>query len=102
MARNPARRKSSTRWIRAREWNRFVRPAKNLKSHGIRVGYFLQFGYPGENWSDIERTIRMVRDTAPDDIGVSVSYPLPGTKIPRECGAELGDKLNWRIAMICP
>ena len=35
---------------------------ENLKSHGIRVGFFLQFGYPGETWADIERTIRMVRD----------------------------------------
>jgi anaerobic magnesium-protoporphyrin IX monomethyl ester cyclase len=53
--------------------------ARKLREAGIRVGFFLQFGYPGEEFSDIEATLRMVRDFRPDDIGVSVSYPLPGT-----------------------
>src|SRR3954470_16912141 len=52
---------------------------KNLASHGIRACLFLQFGYVGEEWEDIEATIRMVRDVQPDDVGISVSYPLPGT-----------------------
>ena len=46
---------------------------------GIEVGFFLQFGYPGEEWEDIEATLALVRELRPDDIGVSVSYPLPGT-----------------------
>ena len=49
------------------------------KAAGIDVGLFLQFGYPGETWTDIEATLQMVREIEPDDIGVSVSYPLPGT-----------------------
>jgi anaerobic magnesium-protoporphyrin IX monomethyl ester cyclase len=69
---------------------------ENLRRHGIRAGFFLQFGYPGETWSEIDQTIRMVRDTAPDDIGVSVSYPLPGTKFHDRVASELGDKVNWR------
>ena len=52
---------------------------ENLRRHGIRACYFLQFGYPGETWAEIEKTIALVRETRPDDIGVSVSYPLPGT-----------------------
>jgi anaerobic magnesium-protoporphyrin IX monomethyl ester cyclase len=68
---------------------------ENLRRHGIRAGFFLQFGYPGETWEDIERTVRMVRETAPDDIGVSVSYPLPGTKFHARVAAQLGDKVNW-------
>jgi anaerobic magnesium-protoporphyrin IX monomethyl ester cyclase len=54
--------------------------ATNLHAQGIKIAFFLQFGYPGENRSDIEATLRMVRDCRPDDIGMSVSYPLPGTK----------------------
>src|SRR5579862_856108 len=69
---------------------------ENLKRHGIRVGYFLQFGYPGETWADIEKTIRMVRETRPDDIGVSVSYPLRGTKFYEQVVAGMGEKENWR------
>jgi radical SAM superfamily enzyme YgiQ (UPF0313 family) len=68
---------------------------ENLRRHGIRACFFLQFGYPGETLQDIERTIQMVRDTAPDDIGVSVSYPLPGTKFYERVSAELGAKENW-------
>jgi anaerobic magnesium-protoporphyrin IX monomethyl ester cyclase len=68
---------------------------ENLRRHGIRACFFLQFGYPGETLQDIERTIQMVRENAPDDIGVSVSYPLPGTKFYERVSAELGGKENW-------
>ena len=67
----------------------------NLRAHGMRTGLFLQFGYPGENWEDIQRTIRMVRRTRPDEIGVSVAYPLPGTKFYNLVEAQLGAKKNW-------
>ena len=30
---------------------------ENLRRHGIRACYFLQFGYPGETWAEIEQTI---------------------------------------------
>jgi anaerobic magnesium-protoporphyrin IX monomethyl ester cyclase len=37
----------------------------------------------------------MVRECAPDDIGISVSYPLPGTKFYERVKLELGEKQNW-------
>ena len=67
----------------------------NLRAHGIRTGLFLQFGYPGENWEDIQSTIRMVRRARPDDIGVSVAYPLPRTKFYDLVKGQLGAKQNW-------
>lgn len=67
----------------------------NLRRHGIRACFFLQFGYPGETWADIEATIRMVRETAPDDVGISVSYPLPDTKFHQIVCAGMGAKANW-------
>jgi len=69
---------------------------ENLRRHGIRACFFLQFGYPGESWNDIEATIRMVRETQPDDVGVSVSYPLPGTRFHQLVSSQLGEKANWR------
>jgi anaerobic magnesium-protoporphyrin IX monomethyl ester cyclase len=69
--------------------------ADRLHRAGIEVGFFLQFGYPGEDRVDIEKTLQMVRDCAPDDIGISVSYPLPGTKFFEGVKAELGEKQNW-------
>ena len=68
---------------------------ENVRRHGIRACFFLQFGYPGETWEDIEGTLRLVRETGPDDIGVSVSYPLPRTKFYGLVSAQLGAKQNW-------
>jgi anaerobic magnesium-protoporphyrin IX monomethyl ester cyclase len=66
-----------------------------LRQAGIRACYFLQFGYPGEGWREIQQTIALVRTTRPDDIGVSVSYPLPNTVFHRKVQSELGRKRNW-------
>ena len=69
--------------------------ARLLQANGIEVGFFLQFGYPGERWDDVQKTLKMVRECAPDDIGISVSYPLPGTKFFERVKLELGEKQNW-------
>ena len=71
------------------------RAAKLLRENGIEVGFFLQFGYPGETWEDVQKTLKMVRECMPDDIGISVSYPLPGTKFYERVKLELGEKQNW-------
>jgi radical SAM superfamily enzyme YgiQ (UPF0313 family) len=67
-----------------------------LKNAGIRVGFFLQFGYPGETRGDIEKTIQLVRECDPDDIGISVSYPMPGTKFYEAVRDQLGERQNWQ------
>lgn len=69
---------------------------ENLRRHGIRACLFLQFGYLGEDWDDIERTVRMVRDVRPDDIGVSVSYPMPNTRFHQIVQEHIGAQANWR------
>jgi anaerobic magnesium-protoporphyrin IX monomethyl ester cyclase len=68
---------------------------RKCHSHGIKVAFFLQFGYPGETREDIEKTLTMVRDLMPDDIGISVSYPLPGTPFHERVREELQDRANW-------
>jgi anaerobic magnesium-protoporphyrin IX monomethyl ester cyclase len=68
---------------------------RRLEEAGIRACYFLQLGYPGETWEDLQKTIALVRDTSPNDIGVSFSYPLPGTTFFERVKAELGQKRNW-------
>ncbi|MCA9907404.1 MAG: radical SAM protein [Anaerolineae bacterium] len=68
---------------------------RQLHAHGVKVAFFLQFGYPGETRADIELTLQMVRDLLPDDIGISVSYPLPGTKFYDNVKHELGARANW-------
>jgi len=69
---------------------------RTLRRHGIRSGWFLQLGYPPEDWDDILLTRDLLRDERPDEIGVSVSYPLPGTVFHDRVVAELGARRNWR------
>ncbi|MAU00155.1 MAG: radical SAM protein [Anaerolineaceae bacterium] len=69
--------------------------AAQLQAAGIKVGFFLQFGYPGETRADIEKTLQLVRDCLPNDIGISVSYPLPGTRFHGRVAAQLGSQQNW-------
>jgi anaerobic magnesium-protoporphyrin IX monomethyl ester cyclase len=66
-----------------------------LADERIRACYFLQFGYPGETWEDIQQTIALVRNTRPDDIGISFSYPLPGTVFYERVQEQIGVKRNW-------
>jgi anaerobic magnesium-protoporphyrin IX monomethyl ester cyclase len=73
-----------------------IRTARHrLGERGIRACFFIQFGYPGETWADIEKTISLVADLLPDDIGVSVSYPLPGTAFHQMVQLDLVDRGNW-------
>lgn len=68
---------------------------KLLKSKGIKTAFFLQFGYPDEQKEDIQKTIDMVLELLPDDIGISVSYPLPGTVFYEKVEDDLKTKANW-------
>jgi anaerobic magnesium-protoporphyrin IX monomethyl ester cyclase len=67
-----------------------------LKAHGVKACWFIQLGYPGESWDDIIATRDLIRDEAPDAIGVSVSYPLPGTEFYDRVRSQLGRQRNWR------
>jgi len=66
-----------------------------LRASGVRACWFLQLGYPSEQWEDLLATRDLVRDERPDDVGVSVAYPLPGTKFHAAVQAQLGARTNW-------
>ena len=66
-----------------------------LRKYGVRPSFFIQFGYPGETKEDIGKTVRMINRLLPDSLGISVSYPLPGTVFYERVKAELKDKTNW-------
>ena len=50
---------------------------KLLQQKAVKVAYFLQLGYLGENTEDIDMTIAMLKNNKPDDIGVSGFLPAP-------------------------
>jgi anaerobic magnesium-protoporphyrin IX monomethyl ester cyclase len=67
-----------------------------FKSVGIRVGFFIQLGYMDEELTDILATRDLLDAARPDEIGVSVSYPLPGTKFYDLVKAQLRGKTHWQ------
>ena len=69
---------------------------ERLRSVGIRVGFFIQLGYIDEQIEDIIATRDLLTEAQPDEIGVSVSYPLPGTKFYDLVKAQLSAKTHWR------
>jgi anaerobic magnesium-protoporphyrin IX monomethyl ester cyclase len=68
---------------------------KAMKKAGIKPSFFIQFGYPGEDKADIALTIKMINELLPFEIGISVSYPLPGTVFYDRVKADLKKKTNW-------
>ncbi|WPV02485.1 radical SAM protein [Mucilaginibacter sp. cycad4] len=66
-----------------------------MKAHGIKPSFFIQFGYPEETRDDITLTINMINRLLPFEIGISVSYPLPGTGFYERVKTELKKKTNW-------
>ncbi|ASU35177.1 B12-binding domain-containing radical SAM protein [Mucilaginibacter xinganensis] len=73
-----------------------IREATQLmKENGIKPSFFIQFGYPGELKEDIRLTINMINELLPFEIGISVSYPLPGTSFYEKVKADLKKKTNW-------
>jgi radical SAM superfamily enzyme YgiQ (UPF0313 family) len=73
-----------------------VRKASTLlRNAGISQAFFLQLGFPGEEADDIRATISLIEELLPDDIGISVTYPLPGTRFYEAVKKELREKQHW-------
>jgi anaerobic magnesium-protoporphyrin IX monomethyl ester cyclase len=66
-----------------------------LAEQDIRVGFFLMLGYPGEGIEELLATRDLLSTAKPDDVGVSVAYPLAGTKFHDTVREELGAQINW-------
>ena len=66
-----------------------------LKKHQMKPSFFIQFGYLGETKKDIRKTIDMINELLPHSIGISVSYPLPGTVFYEKVKNDLHEKTNW-------
>jgi anaerobic magnesium-protoporphyrin IX monomethyl ester cyclase len=73
-----------------------IRQARELlRQYGVRAAFFIQYGYLHETVEDINKTINLITETLPDDIGISVSYPLPGTSFYENVRQDLINKENW-------
>lgn len=62
---------------------------------GIEVYFYIMVGYPGEEWQDIQATVRLLRDTAPDSFSSTIAYPLPGTPFYDQVRDRLISQPDW-------
>lgn len=60
--------------------NQIRSASRIIQNAGIGLGYFVMFGYPGETFSDIRQTERLLSEINPNSIGYSIAYPVPGTE----------------------
>jgi len=84
------------RWTKERLFRQIYEATRLLKKCGIKPSFFIQFGYITETKEDIGKTISMINELLPYELGISVSYPLPGTVFFRKVKNELVNKTNWK------
>jgi radical SAM superfamily enzyme YgiQ (UPF0313 family) len=48
---------------------------------GLVQHWFIMFGYPGETLEDVERTVALILDVAPESLSTTVAYPIRGTPL---------------------
>jgi anaerobic magnesium-protoporphyrin IX monomethyl ester cyclase len=57
-----------------------IHEAANLcRRLGIEMYFYMMVGYPGETWADLRQSVRLLRQTRPDEFSTTIAYPLPGT-----------------------
>ncbi|MBD3225672.1 MAG: radical SAM protein [Caldithrix sp.] len=65
------------------------------QKHGIEAGYFVMFGYPGENIEDVYETIEFVSKEQPDRYLTTIAYPLRGTTMYNEIKDQIKSNGDW-------
>jgi len=74
----------------------------DANSAGIRAAAFFQVGYPGETTADIVSTLELIASLPLDYLSLTITYPLPGTKLFDRVVAEERllpeDRQEWKRA----
>jgi anaerobic magnesium-protoporphyrin IX monomethyl ester cyclase len=72
--------------------------AKAARRHGIQVGMFLMWGYPGEEVEDIAATVELVKECLPDIHLTTVAYPIRNTGYFHKAEASIVLDKEWAQA----
>jgi radical SAM superfamily enzyme YgiQ (UPF0313 family) len=68
---------------------------KAAQRHGIQVGMFLMWGYPGETVDDIAATVDHVRECDPDVFFTTLAYPIKNTTYFDEVADQVYLEKDW-------
>ncbi len=80
---------------RMTEVQKVTEMVKLSQQNGIEAGNFIMLGYPGETESDIQETLRFLKDANPDVFTLTTAYPIKGTPFYEEVEAKFTTDLEW-------
>jgi anaerobic magnesium-protoporphyrin IX monomethyl ester cyclase len=66
------------------------------RSAGISAGTFIMLGYPGERKRDIFLTAEYLKKAMPDEVTVTMAYPIEGTRFFEETKESFAKPFDWR------
>ncbi len=70
---------------------------ERCKRLGIRTYFFMMVGYPGEEWEDLRLSVKLLRETLPDEFSTTIAYPLPGTEFYEQVRDRLMFESEWQL-----
>ena len=71
------------------------RAAELCQQLGIETYFFMMVGYPGEEWQDLQLSVKLLRETRPETFSTTIAYPLPGTKFYEQVRDRLMFDSEW-------
>jgi anaerobic magnesium-protoporphyrin IX monomethyl ester cyclase len=69
--------------------------ARLCREAGIETYFYIMVGYPSEDWTDIQKTVALLRETRPTQFSSTIAYPLPGTPFFEEVQHRMLDTPDW-------
>jgi radical SAM superfamily enzyme YgiQ (UPF0313 family) len=66
-----------------------------MREVGMTFYAYLMYGYPGEKYEDVLKTVDLVKRLAPMEYSISIAYPMPGTEFYDEVKERLLPKIEW-------
>jgi anaerobic magnesium-protoporphyrin IX monomethyl ester cyclase len=67
------------------------------KQLAIETYFFMMVGYPGEEWEDLLQSVKLLRETLPEEFSTTIAYPLPGTKFYEQVRDRLLFDSDWNV-----
>ncbi len=71
---------------------------RDTNAMGIETGTFIMVGYPGEDESDIEKTIQYLKDANPTHYTITIAYPIKGTSLYNEIEHDITMMPEWETS----
>jgi radical SAM superfamily enzyme YgiQ (UPF0313 family) len=75
--------------------SQIYRAAELCHKIGIHTYFFMMVGYLTEEWEDLQLSVKLLRETRPDEFSTTIAYPLPGTTFYEQVRDRLTFESDW-------